>query len=220
MDGTTTAPKIATARDVMGLGPFIPVVTIEEAADGPALAKALLAGGLRSVEVTLRTPQALDAIHAIAAQVPEIVVGAGTLLAPADVTRARKAGARFGVSPGFTISVSEAAREANFPLLPGAVTPSEIMAARERGFTALKFFPAKAMGGLDALKNYVPVFADVVFCPTGGILLADGPSYLALPNVPCYGSAWVATADLIKARDWKTITENARKAAAQKPATS
>jgi 2-dehydro-3-deoxyphosphogluconate aldolase/(4S)-4-hydroxy-2-oxoglutarate aldolase len=174
MDGTATAPTITTARDVMGLGPFIPVVTIEDAKDGPDLARALLAGGLRSVEVTLRTPQALDAIHAISAQVPEIVVGAGTLLAPGDVTRARKAGARFGVSPGFTISVSEEARTANFPLLPGAVTPSEIMAARERGFTALKFFPAKAMGALDALKQYVPVFADVVFCPTGGILLADG----------------------------------------------
>ena len=169
MDGTTTAPKIATARDVMGLGPFIPVVTIEDAADGPALARALLAGGLRSVEVTLRTPQALDAIHAIAAQVPEIVVGAGTLLAPADVTRARKAGARFGVSPGFTISVSEAAREAEFPLLPGAVTPSEIMAARERGFTALRNDAAFAeIAEAEVLDLDDAVRQDPVFARTHG----------------------------------------------------
>jgi 2-dehydro-3-deoxyphosphogluconate aldolase/(4S)-4-hydroxy-2-oxoglutarate aldolase len=216
MDGTITGT--AAARDVMALGPFIPVVTIDEADHAADLARALLAGGLRTIEVTLRTPQALDAIHAIAAQVPEIMLGAGTLLGAADITRARKAGARFGVSPGLTAAVADAAREADFPLLPGAVTASEIMAARERGFTALKFFPAKAAGGLDALKNFVPVFPDVVFCPTGGIGLADGPSFLALPNVLCYGSAWVATAEMIRARDWTTITANARKAAAQKPA--
>ena len=214
MDGTTTG--IANPREVMALGPFIPVVTVEDADHAPALARALLDGGLRTVEVTLRTPQALDAIHAIAAQVPEIVVGAGTLLGAADVTRARKAGARFGVSPGLTAAVADAARGANFPLLPGAVTASKIMAARERGFTALKFFPAKSSGGLDALKNFAPVFQDVVFCPTGGIGQADAPSFLALPNVLCYGSAWVATADMIRARDWTTITANARLAAAQK----
>lgn len=216
MDGTST--RITDPREIMALGPFIPVVTIEDAAHAPDLARALRAGGLRTVEVTLRTPQALDAIHAIAAQVPEIVVGAGTLLAAADVTRARKAGATFGVSPGLTPAVAEAAKAAGFPLLPGAVTASEIMAAREHGFTALKFFPAKAMSGLDALKNFVPVFQDVVFCPTGGIGQADGPGFLALPNVLCYGSAWVATAELIRARDWKTITANARIAAAQKKA--
>jgi 2-dehydro-3-deoxyphosphogluconate aldolase / (4S)-4-hydroxy-2-oxoglutarate aldolase len=215
MDGTISG---TAARDVMALGPFIPVVTIDEADHAADLARALLAGGLRTIEVTLRTPQALDAIHAIAAQVPEIMLGAGTLLGAADITRARKAGARFGVSPGLTAAVADAAREADFALLPGAVTASEIMAARDRGFTALKFFPAKAAGGLDALKNFVPVFPDVVFCPTGGIGLADGPSFLALPNVLCYGSAWVAPVDLIRARDWATITANARKAAAQKPA--
>ena len=217
MDGTATT-QVTDPRQVMALGPFIPVVTIEDAEHAPDLARALLAGGLRTVEVTLRTPQALDAIHAIAAQVPDIVVGACTLLAAADVTRARKAGAKFGVSPGLTSAVASAAKEAAFPLLPGAVTASEIMAAREHGFTALKFFPAKAMGGLDALKNFVPVFQDVVFCPTGGIGQADGPQFLALPNVLCYGSAWVAPVELIRARDWKTITANARLAASQKKA--
>lgn len=213
MDGTTGG---ITSRDVMSKGPFIPVVTVEEADQAPALARALLAGGIVTIEVTLRTPQALDAIHAIAAQVPEIVVGAGTLLSAADVTRARKAGARFGVSPGLTQAVADAAREANFPLLPGAVTASEIMEARDRGFTALKFFPAKSSGGLDALKNFAPVFQDVVFCPTGGITPADAPQFLALPNVLCYGGAWVASPELIRARDWNAITENARKASAQK----
>jgi 2-dehydro-3-deoxyphosphogluconate aldolase / (4S)-4-hydroxy-2-oxoglutarate aldolase len=218
MDGTATTTRIADPREVMALGPFIPVVTIDEADHAAELARALLAGGIRTVEVTLRTPQALDAIHAIAAQVPEIVVGAGTLLGAADVTRARKAGARFGVSPGLTQQVAEAARGAEFPLLPGAVTASEIMTARERGFTALKFFPAKAAGGLDALKNFVPVFPDVVFCPTGGIGQADAPQFLALPNVLCYGGAWVASPELVRARDWQTITANARLAAAQKKA--
>lgn len=203
---------IAEARDVLRLGPFIPVVTIEEAGHAVDLARALVAGGVRTIEVTLRTPAALKAIEAIASHVPDIVAGAGTLLSPDDLRRARNAGARFGVSPGATPELLAAAKD--FPYLPAAVTGSEVMAARAAGFTALKFFPAKSSGGLEALKNFAPVFAEIVFCPTGGIGLADAPDWLALPNVPCFGGAWATPESLIRARDWKAIEANARAAAA------
>lgn len=202
---------LAEARDVLRLGPFIPVVTIDDAALAVDLARALSAGGVRTIEVTLRTPAALKAIEAIASHVPEIVPGAGTILNPDDLRRARSAGARFGVSPGATPELLAAAK--GFPHLPAAVTGSEIMAARAAGYTALKFFPAKSSGGIDALRNFAPVFGDVTFCPTGGIALADAPAWLALPNVACVGGAWATPADLIRARDWTAITANARAAA-------
>lgn len=213
------APAVANAHDVLRLGPFIPVVTIDDAGHAADLARALVAGGVRSIEVTLRTPAALKAIEAIAAHVPDIVAGAGTILSAEDMARARDAGARFGVSPGGTPELFAAARDiqkGGFPYLPAAVTGSEIISARAAGYTALKFFPAKSSGGLDALKNFAPVFADVVFCPTGGIGLADAPAWLALPNVACFGGAWATPPDLIRTRDWKAIEAKARAAAALK----
>lgn len=208
--------KIADARDVLRLGPFIPVVTIEDAGVAADLARALVAGGVRTIEVTLRTPAALKAIEAIASHVPDIVTGAGTILSVDDLRRARNAGARFGVSPGSLPELFTAAK--SFPYLPAAVTGSEIMAARAAGLTALKFFPARSAGGLDALKSFAPVFADVVFCPTGGIGLADAPAWLASPNIACFGGAWATPEAAIRARDWRTIEANARAAAALRPA--
>jgi 2-dehydro-3-deoxyphosphogluconate aldolase/(4S)-4-hydroxy-2-oxoglutarate aldolase len=192
----------------------IPVVTIARAADAVPLAAALVEGGLRVIEVTLRTPEATAAIREIARRLPEAVVGAGTVLTGADVTRAAGAGARFLVSPGLTADLVAAGLGSELPYLPGAVTPSEVIAAREHGFAMLKFFPAAAFGGLEALRQLAPVFPGIAFCPTGGVNQENAADYLALPNVPMVCGSWMVPADLVAAGDWAGITARAKRAAA------
>jgi 2-dehydro-3-deoxyphosphogluconate aldolase/(4S)-4-hydroxy-2-oxoglutarate aldolase len=191
----------------------IPVVTIERAADAVPLARALARGGLNVIEVTLRTPAAPSAIAAIARDVPEVVVGAGTILRDSDISRALAAGARFLVSPGLTPELAAAGLASEVPYVPGAITPSEIIAARELGFSFLKFYPAAGAGGVSTLRNYGLVFSGTVFCPTGGVTGENAREYLALPNVPLVGGAWMATPEAIAAGDWVGITERARSAA-------
>jgi 2-dehydro-3-deoxyphosphogluconate aldolase/(4S)-4-hydroxy-2-oxoglutarate aldolase len=192
--------------------PVIPVLVISEIAHARPLAEALVAGGLPVLEVTLRTPVALEAIAAIA-EVPGGIVGAGTLLTPADVGAARAAGARFGVSPGATDRLLEACIDEDLPLLPGAATATEAMALLERGFTVQKFFPAEAAGGAAALKAIGAPLPMVRFCPTGGVTPANAPSYLGLPNTLCVGGSWVAPASALAAGDWGEIERLAAAAA-------
>jgi 2-dehydro-3-deoxyphosphogluconate aldolase / (4S)-4-hydroxy-2-oxoglutarate aldolase len=191
----------------------IPVVTIERESDAVPLARALARGGLQLIEVTLRTPGALAAIAAIAHDVPEVVVGAGTILRDSDVTRALAAGAHFLVSPGLTPELAAAGLASEVPFIPGAITPSEVILARDLGFSFLKFYPAAGAGGVATLRNYAAVFAGTVFCPTGGVTGENAADYLALPNVPLVGGAWMAPAEAILAGDWSGITERARHAA-------
>ena len=205
---------ILTARDVMTDAPVIPVIVVDKAADAVPLARALVAGGIRMLEVTLRTPAALGAIEAIATQVPQAVAGAGTVRSAADAQAAARAGARFVVSPGYTNAVGRACRELGLPLLPGVATGSEIMAAQEDGYTELKFFPALQAGGQAMLKAWSGPFFDVKFCPTGGISAGNAGEFLALPNVVCVGGSWLTPADAVAAGDWERITQLARSAVA------
>jgi 2-dehydro-3-deoxyphosphogluconate aldolase/(4S)-4-hydroxy-2-oxoglutarate aldolase len=193
-------------------GPVIPVIVIEELAHALPLARALLAGGVRVLEVTLRTPVALAAIEAIARALPEAIVGAGTLRSAADVRAARDAGCRFGVSPGYSRTLSAACREAGLPLLPGVASASEVMAASEDGHSFLKFFPAGAAGGVPMLKALAGPFPDVHFCPTGGVGAGNAREYLALPNVRVVGGSWLAPASALREGDWPRITALAREA--------
>jgi 2-dehydro-3-deoxyphosphogluconate aldolase / (4S)-4-hydroxy-2-oxoglutarate aldolase len=188
----------------------IPVVTIARAADAVPLASALLRGGLRVIEVTLRTPAAADAIREIARRVPDAIVGAGTVLTGADVFRAVEAGAHFLVSPGLTPDLAAAGLACELPYMPGAVTSSEVIAARELGFSLLKFFPAAAAGGIEALRQLAPVFPGIAFCPTGGVGEENAAQYLALPNVPMVGGSWMAPSELVAAGDWAQIADRAR----------
>jgi 2-dehydro-3-deoxyphosphogluconate aldolase/(4S)-4-hydroxy-2-oxoglutarate aldolase len=199
---------------LLKIAPLIPVVTISDAALAVPLAKALVAGGLPVIEITLRTPAALGAIRRIASEAPEAIVGAGTVLRPADFEAARAAGARFAVSPGATSLLASAAADCGLPWLPGVATPSEAMDLRERGFLAMKFFPANTHGGATFLSHVYAILPDLVFCPTGGVTLENMASLLKLPNVLCVGSSFVATAAAIAAGDWNGITERARAAAA------
>ena len=199
---------------VMRVGPVIPVLVIEDLAQAVPLAQALVAGGVRVLEVTLRTPVALAAIRAMADEVPEAIVGVGTLTRPEDFSEARDAGACFGVSPGLTPALIEAAKESGLPLLPGVMTPSEVMTARAAGFHQLKLFPAQPAGGIDMLKALAGPFPDVIFCPTGGISAETAPDYLALPNVGCVGGSWLTPKTALAAEDWSVITALARQAAA------
>jgi len=201
-----------TARDVMADAPVIPVIVLNDVAHAVPLARALVAGGIRMLEVTLRTPQALACIKAIAEEVPEAVVGAGTIRTASDADLAAAAGARFGVSPGYTPTIGRACREAGLPLLPGVATGSEIMMALEDGFTALKFFPAMQAGGTNMLKAWFGPFADVRFCPTGGVSASNAGELLALPNVACVGGSWLTPADAVAAGDWGRITALAAEA--------
>lgn len=205
-----------TALQVMRDAPVIPVIVLHDPAHAVPLARALVEGGIRMLEVTLRTPQALDCIEAIARDVPQAVPGAGTLRSAADVQAARLAGARFGVSPGYTASLGRACREQGLPLLPGVATASEVLAAQEDGYTELKFFPAMQAGGLSMLKAWHGPFGDVAFCPTGGITPANAGDFLALPNVVCVGGSWLVPADALAAGDWARITRLAREAVALK----
>ena len=197
----------------MRMAPVIPVLTIERDSDAVPLARALVAGGLPVLEITLRTDAALAAASAIMAEVPDAVVGLGTLLNPADVARARQVGARFGVSPGLTDDLAAAAGEADLPFLPGVATASEAMRAMALGHTHLKFFPAEPAGGIPALKALGAPLQHLRFCPTGGISVETAPAYLALPNVLCVGGSWLATKAEIADGAWDAITAKARAAA-------
>ena len=199
--------------DLVQHGPVIPVIVIQRLADAVPLAQALVAGGVRVLEVTLRTPVALAAIAAIARAVPGAIVGAGTIRSAADARAAKDAGSLFGVSPGYTAAVGAACRDAGLPLLPGVATASEVMAAQADGLSFLKFFPATAAGGIAMLKALGGPFPDVVFCPTGGITLETAPQFLALPNVKVCGGSWLTPADAVAAGDWARITRLAREAA-------
>lgn len=191
-------------------GPVIPVIVIQRLEDAVPMAEALLAGGVKVLEVTLRTPVALAAMEAIARALPEAIVGAGTLRTAEDVRAARDAGCQFGVSPGFTESLAEACRAHGLPLLPGVSTASEVMQANDAGYRFLKLFPAVAVGGVQLLKALAGPFADVSFCPTGGITPDNAAQFLALPNVRVCGGSWLTPADAIEQGDWARITELAR----------
>jgi 2-dehydro-3-deoxyphosphogluconate aldolase/(4S)-4-hydroxy-2-oxoglutarate aldolase len=205
---------IHNTLELAALGPVIPVIVLQDVAHAVPMARALVEGGVRVLEVTLRTPVALACMEAIARDVPEAIVGAGTLRTVADVRAARDAGCRFGVSPGYTLEIGAACREAHLPLLPGVATASEVMAANADGLAFLKFFPATAAGGVPMLKAFAGPFPDVVFCPTGGITVETAPQFLALPNVRVCGGSWLTPADALAAGDWDRITRLAREAAA------
>lgn len=192
--------------------PVIPVLTVERAADAVPLAKALLAGGLRAIEVTLRTSVALQAVRAISTEVPEAVVGIGTITRPGDIVPAIAAGARFLVSPGSTKDLIDAFLESRVPALPGCATVSEALVLAARGFAALKFFPAEASGGLAWLRSVSAPLPDLKFCPTGGIDGRNAGAYLALPNVFAVGGSWVAPQAMIDSGDFAGITRLARAA--------
>lgn len=193
--------------------PVIPVLKIERAADAVPLARALARGGLRAIEITLRTDDALEAIKRVAGEVEEAIVGAGTILDPGHFAEAEAAGSQFIVSPGVTRTLLDAAAQSAVPLLPGAITPGEIMMAREAGLDFLKFFPAEQAGGAAFLKALASPFAGIRFCPTGGVSETNAGDYLALPNVVCVGGSWVAPDKLVKAGDWAAIEKLAREAA-------
>ena len=193
---------------------ILPVLTIERPEDAVPLARALSEGGLRVIEVTLRTPAAPAAIAAIARELPEVAVGAGTLQRPADVVRAVAAGARFLVSPGMTAELAASALASRLPYLPGVATPSEAMAARELGLCFLKLFPAESLGGIALLRALAPVFPGVAFCPTGGIDERSASAYLELPNVPMVGGSWMAPAEAVAKRDWARVRRLAEQARA------
>ncbi|GAB2599831.1 bifunctional 4-hydroxy-2-oxoglutarate aldolase/2-dehydro-3-deoxy-phosphogluconate aldolase [Streptomyces capparidis] len=204
---------------VLGLARVLPVVVIEDAGEAVPLARALVAGGLPAVEVTLRTPVALDAVRAVVAEVPGAVVGVGTVVAPEQVEAAVGAGASFLVSPGWTERLLSAMRESGLPFLPGVSTASEVLALLERGVEEMKFFPAEAAGGVPYLRSLASPLPRARFCPTGGIGPRQAPGYLALPNVGCVGGTWMVPADAVAARDWARVRELAAQAAALTPST-
>ncbi|MDX3849596.1 bifunctional 4-hydroxy-2-oxoglutarate aldolase/2-dehydro-3-deoxy-phosphogluconate aldolase [Streptomyces sp. AK02-01A] len=197
---------------VLDLAPVIPVVVIGDAADAVPLARALVAGGLPAIEVTLRTPAAISAIRAIAAEVPDAVVGAGTVITPDAVSESVTAGARFLVSPGWTEALLAAMKSSGVPFLPGVSTASEVLALLERGVTEMKFFPAEAAGGTAYLKSLAGPLPQARFCPTGGITAESAPSYLSLPNVGCVGGTWMLPADALASKDWDRVESLAREA--------
>jgi len=200
-------------REIVALAPVIPVLTITELETAVPLARALAAGGLRVLEITLRTPVALAAIEAMRQAVPDAIVGVGTLTRAVDFAAAGRVGAQFGVTPGLTPELAAASRGARFPLLPGVMTPTELITARAAGFNVLKLFPAQQAGGVGMLQALGAPFPDVLFCPTGGITRATAPEYLALPNVVCVGGSWVAPKAMLAAGDWSGIEALARDAA-------
>ena len=206
--------QTASIPNILALGPVMPVIVIDRAEDGVALADALFAGGLKTIEITLRTPAALGAIKAIADARPNICIGAGTVISAELATAAKEAGAHFAVSPGTTQAVIDGCAAADLPLLPGASTVSEMMHMLEVGFTAMKFFPASAAGGTSFIKSLASPLPQITICPTGGISAATALEWLALPNVKCVGGSWVAPQSLINAGDFTAIETLARDAAA------
>ncbi|WP_339112989.1 bifunctional 4-hydroxy-2-oxoglutarate aldolase/2-dehydro-3-deoxy-phosphogluconate aldolase [Thioclava sp. GXIMD2076] len=209
----TPAEQSAASRKICELAPIVPVIVVKEVAHAVPLAKALVKGGLPALEVTLRSDCALEAIRAMA-DVEGGVVGAGTLLTPADVKAAKAAGAKFGVSPGITDTLLKACADEGLPLLPGTATPSDVMKLLELGYDMVKFFPAETNGGAPALKNFGGPLPQMSFCPTGGINMGNARDYLALKNVICCGGSWVAPDKLVQSGDWAGIETLAREAAA------
>jgi 2-dehydro-3-deoxyphosphogluconate aldolase/(4S)-4-hydroxy-2-oxoglutarate aldolase len=205
-----------SALQVMQDAPVIPVIVLNDLAHAVPLARALLAGGIRMLEVTLRTAPALACIEAIARAVPQAVVGAGTVRTRADAQAAAAAGARFAVSPGYTSALGQACKEAGLALLPGVASASEIMMAQEDGYSELKFFPAVQAGGIAMLKAWNGPFFDARFCPTGGVTQENAGQFLALPNVVCVGGSWLVPGDALAGGDWGRITELARAVAGLK----
>jgi 2-dehydro-3-deoxyphosphogluconate aldolase/(4S)-4-hydroxy-2-oxoglutarate aldolase len=200
--------------ELMRISPVIPVIAFDKLEHAVPLARALVAGGIRVLEVTLRTAHGLPAIRAIAEQVPDAIVGVGTLTQPEEFAAARDAGAVFGVSPGLTQALMDAAQASGLPLLPGVMTPSEVMAARAAGYYQLKLFPAVPAGGIGMLNALAGPLPDVTFCPTGGISQQTAPQFLACKNVACVGGSWLTPQDAMQAGDWARITELAKAAAA------
>ncbi|TAG26846.1 MAG: bifunctional 4-hydroxy-2-oxoglutarate aldolase/2-dehydro-3-deoxy-phosphogluconate aldolase [Burkholderiales bacterium] len=206
-------PATLTSLDVMQDAPVIPVIVLNDVNHAVPMARALVAGGIRMLEVTLRTPVALQCIERIAKEVPEAVAGAGTVRTPAEAQAAARAGAKFAVSPGFTNAVGQACRDNGLPLLPGVATGSEIMMASEAGYKELKFFPAMQAGGPAMLKAWGGPFFDVKFCPTGGVSVSNAKEFLSLPNVICVGGSWLVPGDALAAGDLARITELAQQTA-------
>jgi 2-dehydro-3-deoxyphosphogluconate aldolase/(4S)-4-hydroxy-2-oxoglutarate aldolase len=206
--------------ELMRIGPVIPVIVIDNAEQAVLLAKALVAGGVRVLEVTLRTTAALEATRAIVRDVEHAIVGVGTITRAEQVEQAVAAGAQFGVTPGLTPELIAAAKAGNLPLLPGVMTPSDVIAARSAGFTELKLFPAQQAGGIGMLNALYGPFPDVMFCPTGGVTAASAPDYLARPNVACVGGSWLMPQNAVMAGDWDRITALAREAAHLRAASS
>jgi 2-dehydro-3-deoxyphosphogluconate aldolase/(4S)-4-hydroxy-2-oxoglutarate aldolase len=210
---TSQETKQQQIAGILALAPVVPVVVVDDAAHAVPMAKALVAGGIRAIEVTLRTLAALDAIRAVAAEVEGAVVGVGTVLDGTQLEAARKAGARFAVSPGASPRLLDAADEHDLPLLPGAATAGEAMTLLERGYRHLKFFPAVPAGGARLLAAWASPLPQIRFCPTGGISLANAPEFLALPNVACVGGSWLTPKDKLETGDWSGIERLAREAA-------
>lgn len=202
------------ALDLVPHGPVIPVIVLQRVADAVPLARALVAGGVKVLEITLRTPVALDCMRAIARDVPEAIVGAGTIRSVEDAKAALAAGCRFGVTPGYRRDIGRACQDIGLPLLPGVATAGEVMAANADGYGFLKFFPAAAAGGIPMLKALAGPFADVVFCPTGGITPETAPQFLALPNVQVCGGSWLTPQQAVDRQDWERITALAKAASA------
>ncbi|MEU5577622.1 bifunctional 4-hydroxy-2-oxoglutarate aldolase/2-dehydro-3-deoxy-phosphogluconate aldolase [Streptomyces huasconensis] len=211
---SSPSPPPTPSPSVLDLAPVVPVVVVEDLADAVPMARALVAGGLPAIEVTLRTPVALDAIRAIAAEVPDAVVGAGTVISTRNVEDSVAAGARFLVSPGWTESLLAAMRGSGVPFLPGVSTASEVVALLEHGVSEMKFFPAEAAGGTAYLKSLGGPLPQARFCPTGGVTADTAPAYLALKNVGCVGGSWMLPSDAVAARDWARVESLAREAAA------
>ena len=205
--------KSETLLSILELQPVVPVLIVEDASTAVPLARALVAGGLKAIEITLRTPAALEAIRLVASEVEGAVAGAGTVLDASRFAEAEDAGAQFIVSPGTTQELLDAARGSDVPLLPGAVTASEVMALREEGYSVMKFFPAEQAGGVAYLKALASPLAGISFCPTGGISPKNAMDYLSLPNVVCVGGSWVAPKEMVIAGDWQGITALAAEAA-------
>jgi 2-dehydro-3-deoxyphosphogluconate aldolase/(4S)-4-hydroxy-2-oxoglutarate aldolase len=204
-------------REFMRLSPVIPVLTVTRLEHAAPLAQALVRGGITVLELTLRTACALAALAAMREAAPTAVVGVGTLTRVQDFAAAERAGAQFGVTPGLTPALIAAAQTVRFPLLPGVMTPSELIAARAAGYSACKLFPAQQAGGVGMLRALAGPFSDNVFCPTGGISRQNAPEFLSLPNVPCVGGSWLAPPELLEAKDWSAIEALAREAAALRP---
>lgn len=200
-------------REIMQAASVIPVMVIDQPEQAIPLATALVRGGIRVLEITLRTPVALKAVNDIATHVPEAIVGVGTVVRPEQFAQAKEAGAAFAITPGVTPELFAAAKACAMPLMPGVMTPADVLGAMHAGYTALKFFPAQPAGGVPMLKALSGPFPDVVFCPTGGISPANVKDFLALPNVLCVGGSWLCPADLVQNGQWDKITELARQAA-------
>jgi 2-dehydro-3-deoxyphosphogluconate aldolase/(4S)-4-hydroxy-2-oxoglutarate aldolase len=209
----TLEQKQLRLESILQLAPVVAVVVVDDVRAAVALARALVAGGIKAIEVTLRTAAALEAIRAIAGEVEGAEVGAGTVLTPADLISAENAGASFAVSPGATSALLAAARDSALPYLPGAATPSESLRLFELGYRLQKFFPAESAGGVNYLRSLAGPLPQIRFCPTGGISVGNAGTYLNLPNVICVGGSWLASADIMRAQDWATVESLARAAA-------